>query len=509
MINFGLNQLTKKIILGCGALLITSCVVGPNYHRPPPPPVNRFTGDLLPGHTTAANTLAGKAQYFKNGQDIPGQWWKIFHSKPLDQLIRSALQANPDLQAADAGLRIAQETALAQRALFSPRADFNFNASRQETAHTLQSNLASNGYFYNLYVPQFTISYVPDVFGQNRRRVESLEAEIETAIFRREAISLTITSNVVMAVIQEASLRAQIKATRHSIAIAKKQLKLLNIEHEAGEIGLEGVAAQEAVLAQTQAFLPPLQKQLAQQRHLISVLCGHFPSENFLYQFKLNSFNLPRNLPVSIPSALVEQRPDIRAASAQIHSASALIGVAIAQRLPNISLSATIGSAALNLNTVFNQNTIFWTIAGNLAQPIYDAGLLLHKQRAAVENFKQADAQYRTVVLTAFRDVADTLKAIEYDANMLTVAQIAAQASHKSLYIAQQQWRAGNLGYLAVLNAEQTHQQALVTLAQSQANRLIDTVALFQALGGGWWNRGLALSKVSDPVNNQLKQGNK
>lgn len=490
-----LNQKLPFFALIMLSFLVSGCRFGPDFLRPPPPAISRYTDKPIPSRTASAPTTAGKSQCFVTNKDIPAEWWEIFHSETLNQLIKEALIANPDLRAADAGLRIAQETALAQRAFFWPRVDANLNVTRQETAHTLTPVVSTNSFFYTLITPQLTVSYVPDVFGLNRRQVESLEAQVASEVFQREALALTITTNIVMAVIQEASLRAQIQATLRSIAIGKKQLQLLRIEHNTGEIGLAGVAAQEAALAQLEANLPPLQKQLAQQHHLISVLCGHFPNE-MLVKFNLNQLNLPRELPFSVPAALVEQRPDIRAAESQIHAASALIGVSIAQRLPNLLLTAAGGSAALTPEMLLNTNTLFYALTGNAAQTLFAAGMLKHRQRAAVAAFKQADAQYRSVVLSAFQDVADTLKAIQFDAINLETAQKAVQASRRSLSIAQQQWKAGEVGYLEVLNAEQTYQQALITLVQNQANRFVDTAALYQALGGGWWNRGASKKTV-------------
>lgn len=487
--------LPKSIFFFLTALVSLLCGCGPDFLRPPPPTVTRYTTEPIPSRTASAPITAGKSQSFITGKDIPAEWWEIFHSAPLNQLIKEALRVNPDLKAADAGLKIAQETALAQRAYFWPRLDANLNVTRQETAHTLTPVVATNAFFYTLITPQLTVSYSPDVFGLNRRQVESLEAQVATAVFQREALALTITSNIVMAAIQEASLHAQIQATIRSIAIGKKQLRLLRIEHNTGEIGLQGVAAQEAALALLETSLPPLQNQLAQQHHLIAVLCGHYPSEIML-KFDLNKLHLPRELPLSLPSTLVEQRPDIRAAEAQIHAASALIGVAIAQRFPNIVLTALGGSAALNPGTLFSTNTLFYALTGNVAQTILAAGLLKHRQRAAVAAFEEADAQYRSVVLSAFQNVADTLKAIQFDAINLKAAEKAVKATRRSLYIAQTLWREGEVGYLEVLNAEQNYQQARITLVQNQANRFVDTVALFQALGGGWWNRKMVVQKT-------------
>lgn len=492
----------EKSFLFC-IFILSGCTLGPNFRSPPPPPITHYTGETLPSHTVSAPTVAGKKQYFVNGQDISAEWWKVFHSEPLNQLIKLALCANPDIKAANASLRIAQETALAQRSLYFPRVDANFIPLRQEIAHVFSEPLSKPMvYTYNLFTPQLTISYVPDVFGANRRQVESLQARVRAECYQREALILTLTSNLVMAVIQEASLRAQIKTTHQAINLGKRQLSMLKEEHEAGEIGLEGVSAQEAILAQLQTSLPPLQKQLAEQQHLIAILCGQFPSAKLFKQFDLNRLNLPKNLPLSLPSILVQQRPDIRAALAQAHAASALIGVATAQRFPSITLSAVGGSQALTLATLFDSSTIFWTVAANFAQPIFTAGLLKHRQQAAIAAYKQADAQYRSVVLSAFQDVANTLKAIQYDAINLKASQDAVAATKRSFSIARQRWEAGAVGYLAVLIEAQSYQQAQINLIKSQANRLTDTVALFQALGGGWWNRKLIeerhhLTKVS------------
>ncbi|MBA2655684.1 MAG: efflux transporter outer membrane subunit [Tatlockia sp.] len=468
-------------------LILSGCTLGPDFHRAPPPPIKHYTRDKLPANTVSTSSLAGKSQFFVNGQDIPAEWWKAFHSKPLNQLIKAALIANPDLQAADAGLRMAQELALAQRAFFYPRVDGNLNVTRQETAHTLTPVVATNSFFYTLITPQLTISYVPDVFGANRRQVESEEAQVAAQIFQREALILTISSNVALAAIQEAALRAQIRAIKRAIAIGKRQLSMLQEEHEAGEIGLEGVSAQQALLAQLKTLLPSLKLQLAKQHHLLAILCGQFPSEQLFNRFELGKLTLPQKLPVSLPSILVQQRPDIRAAEAQAHAAAALIGVAKAQRFPGILLTATGGSAAYNIGSLFEPSTLFWALTANVAQPIYNAGLLKHKQRAAEAAYLQADAKYRSVVLSAFQDVADTLKAIQYNALNLKASQAAVKAAKRSLDIAQIQWQAGSVGYLAVLIAEQAYQQSLISLITSQANRFSSSIALFQALGGGWW----------------------
>ncbi len=266
-------------------------------------------------------------------------------------------------------------------------------------------------------------------------------------------------------------------------------LELLKRQYSLGQVAKADVVAQEAALAQAQATLPPLEKQLAQQRDLLSRLAGRFPSDALTEQFEISSLELPQELPVSLPSKLVEQRPDVRSAEEQMHSASAQIGVAVANRLPNIPLSADIGSSATQIAQLFSPGTGFWTLAANVTQPIFQGGTLLHRQRAAEEAYDQAEAQYRSTVLTAFQNVADALYAVQSDADAVKAAVAAEKAAAQSLDIARRQLELGDISYLALLNAEQTYQQASLNLAQALSNRYADTAALFQALGGGWWNR--------------------
>ncbi len=486
-----------RLILILFIISLTGCAVGPDFQRPATPDVDRYTTESLPPQTVSVEVKGGEAQRFVKDMDIPGQWWTLFHSKPLNDLISQALKANPDLEAAQAALRGAWETVYAQQGAFFPSIDANFNPTRQKTAGVLTSPLANNNYTYSLHTAQVAVAYVPDVFGGNRRQVESLKAQADSQRFQLEATYLTLTSNVVAAAVQEAALRGQISATRQIIDIQSQSLKLLQRQYELGQIATGDVVAQEAALAQVQAMLPPLEKQLAQQRDLLSRLAGRFPSEKLTEEFELSSLELPQELPVSLPSKLVAQRPDVRSAEEQLHSASAEIGVSIANRLPNITLSANAGSSATAINQLFTSGTGFWALAGNLTQPIFQGGTLLHRQRAAEAAYDQAAAQYRSVVLTAFQNVADTLHAIQSDADALKAAVAAERAAAKSLAIAQKQLELGDISYLALLNAEQTYQQAVVNLVQAIANRYADTVALFQALGGGWWNRSDVAARVA------------
>jgi NodT family efflux transporter outer membrane factor (OMF) lipoprotein len=334
-----------------------------------------------------------------------------------------------------------------------------------------------------------SVAYVPDVFGLNRRTTESLKAQEQEVRFQMIATYTTLTANVVVTAIQEASLQMQIDATRQLIDINSNMLKILQYQFAKGYANRLDVAAQESQLAQVAATLPPLLKQSAQLRDLLAVLGGRFPNQAPTEKFELSSLQLPQDLPVSLPSELVAQRPDVLQAEANLHDASAKIGIAIANRLPNIVLTANAGSTAAAMNQLFTSGTGFWGLGAAATAPIFQGGTLLHQERAAKAAYIQAAEQYRSTVLTAFQNVADTLTALEQDAAALKAAAAAADAAKVTLDLAQRQWQDGYAGYLALLSAEQAYQQGRINLVQAQANRYADTAALFQALGGGWWHR--------------------
>jgi NodT family efflux transporter outer membrane factor (OMF) lipoprotein len=350
---------------------------------------------------------------------------------------------------------------------------------------------------YSLYTAQVTVGFTPDVFGGNRRQVESLLGQAEAQRFQLEAAYLTLTSNVVAAAVQEASLRAQIAATREIIAISSGSLALVRRQFEFGAVAGIEVAAQEAALAQVEQTLPPLQKQLEQNGNLLAAVTGRLPSDGPDEQFELTSFQLPTELPLSVPSRLVQQRPDVRAAEAQLHAASAQIGVAVASRLPQFTITGAYGGTSTTLAQMFANSNPFWSIAGTVAQTIFDGGTLLHRQRAAEAAFEQTAAQYRGAVLTGFQNVADALYALQADAEGLRAAVAAERAAKRTLDITLKQQELGAVSYLALLSARQAYQQALISRVQAQGNRLADTAALFQALGGGWWNRPVATPRAS------------
>jgi len=470
-------------------VLLAGCTVGPDFQKPAAPPVRSYTAVPLSTTTGVTNVAGGEAQHFVEGLDIPSEWWTLFHSKPLNDLIERSLTNNPSLKAAQAALTMARENLLAQKGAFWPSADGGFSASRQKTSAELAPIPNANEFYFDLYTPQVSVSYVPDVFGLSRRTVESFQAQEQQARFALVATHITLSANVAAAAIQEASLRAQIDATRQLIAINSNLVQILRNQFAKGYASRLDLAAQESQLAQVAATLPPLLKQLAQQHNLLAALVGGFPSEGFPETFELSSLQLPQELPVSLPSRLVEQRPDVRQAEENLHAASAQVGIAVANRLPSITLTANLGAMALETSQIFASGTGFWTLGAGVTQPIFHGGALLHQERAARAAYLQAAEQYRGTVLTAFQNVADTLNALEQDADGMKTAAAAAAAAKVTLDLTRRQFETGYVSQLALLSAEQSYQQAVITLVQAQANRYADTAALFQALGGGWWHR--------------------
>jgi NodT family efflux transporter outer membrane factor (OMF) lipoprotein len=480
--------------------LVTGCAVGPDFQPPAAPTVTGYTRQPLAAKTASADVAGGEEQSLLPDGDIPEQWWTLFQSPQLNALIEKALKANPTLVAAQAALSQAMELVYAQQGFFYPTIQAGLSSSRQRSSARLSPPLNTGKLTFNLFTSQVMVGYTPDVFGGIRRQVESLQAQAEFQRFQLEATYVTLTSNVVAAAVQQASLRAQIAATKEIIGISTKSLELLRRQFELGYVARLDVAAQEAALAQVQQTLPPLQKQLEQSLDLLRALTGRFPSEDPEETVELAALHLPEELPVSLPSKLVEQRPDVRAAEEQLHAASALVGVAIANRLPQFTISATSGGTATDFDRMFGSTLVstdppmtapnaFWSVVGSVIQPLFTGGTLLYRQRAAEAAFEQAAALYRSTVITAFQNVADTLYALQNDAESLKAAVAAERAAKVTLDLVVKQQELGLVNYLALLSAQQAYQQTQITRVQAQANRYADTAALFQALGGGWWNR--------------------
>lgn len=467
-------------------------MVGPDFHAPAPPTTKSYTKTALPKTTTtiAAAGNAGKAQYFINGQDIPAEWWALYHSPALDQLIKTGLANSPNYAAAKAALTQAHENLNAQvGSLLFPSVNGQVSGQRQKLAGASFGGGVPSSLF-NLYNASVVVSYTFDIFGGSRRQIEAARAQEDYAYQQLNAVYLALTANIVTTAISVASFEAQIAATQQIIQAEADQVNISNQQLKLGGIAETDVLAQETQLEQTRALLPPLEKHLTESQNALAVLVGSLPSESQLPTIKLDKLNLPTQIPVSLPSTLTRQRPDIQAAEAQLHQASAEVGVATANLFPQITLSSSnYGWSSATPGSLFRSSTNAWSIGGQLLQPIFQGGALQAQKRAAVAAYEQSLAQYRQTVLQAFQNVADSLRALETDARELKAQKNAEIAALGTLKLTREQYRLGGTNYLSVLIAEQHYQQALISRIQAQAARYADTAALFQALGGGWWHR--------------------
>jgi NodT family efflux transporter outer membrane factor (OMF) lipoprotein len=472
--------------------LVAGCAVGPDFKTPAAPTDAGYaaSSDPLPKQTSSANVAGGAPQHLADGQDIPGDWWALFHSEPLNKLIEISLKANPDLEAAQAALREAQENVLAENGALYPTVTGTLSGSRQKTQI---GGFGSS--IYSLYNTGPSLSYTIDIWGATRRNIEELQAKADFQRFEVEASYLSLTSNLVTAAISEASIRGQIDATNEVIRAETRSLDTVRSQVALGGAARSDLLTQQSTLAATQATLPVLQKQLYQQRNQIQIYAGRFPNQDAGERFDLSAIVLPQELPLSLPSKLVEQRPDVQEAEQNLHAASAAIGVAIANELPQFTISANVGLDAGQFAKMFEGNSLVWGLIGNATGTIFDGGKLLHTKRAADAAFDQAAAQYRSTVISAFGDVSNTLRALTTDADALKAELAAEQAAEDSLKLAQAQLEAGGISYLTLLTAQQNYQQARIGLVKAQAARYADTAALFQALGGGWWNRSDIVAK--------------
>jgi len=498
----------RQTYTGCStalACLLAACAVGPNFKTPDAP---RTGGYAPPGEIPAQlgtpASLDTQAQHFVDGLDIQGQWWTLFQSPALNALIERALTNSPTLEAATAALRQANETLAAQRGSYFPSVSAAAGVQRQKVPGAALGAPEIPSIIYTLNNATLNISYTLDAFGGVRRQVESLGAQAEYERYALEAAYLSLTANLVTAAITEASLRAQLAATDDIADSQRKQLDITQRRFHAGGASRADILQQQAVLQSTLAALPALRTQLAQQRNLLATYAGALPADYCGPEFSLETLSLPVELPLSVPSKFVEQRPDVREYSALLHEATAQIGVATANMLPQITLSGSYGGEATSFSNVFSPASVVWSLAASATQPIFKGGQLLHQRRAAVAAAQQAAANYRATVITAFQNVSDTLYALKGDAETLEAQALAERTAAQSLNLIQVQYRSGAASYLQVLSAEQTYQSAAVALVKAKAQRYADTAALFQALGGGWWNRSDVAANSNQPAKSPL-----
>ena len=490
------------------ATALMGCAVGPDFKRPAAPDAQTYTSTALPAETTAAPVVGGSAQRFKMGETIPAQWWTLFHSEALDRLIRLALTDNPTTAAAQAALRRSRENLRAQfGASMLPSIDADLSAGRERFSGASFGQSTGGGTTFELYNASVSVSYLLDVFGGARRELESLQAQVDYQYFQLQGTYLTLAANIVTTAVQEAALRAQLRATGEILAEQQQAFKLVQSQFQLGAVSRSDVLAQQTELEQTRATLPPLENSLSQARHQLAVLVGKFPGDaGSLPWFDIQALELPQDLPVSLPSALVRQRPDLQASEALLHAASAQVGVATANLYPSITLTGRYGSDTNKFGDLFSADTIIWNLGAGLTQPLFHGGELLAKRRAAIAVYDQALALYRQTVLQAFRDVADVLRALELDAVALKAQSTAEAAARKNLRLTRKQFQFGAVSYLSLLVALRQHQLALIRLIQVQAARFADTAALFQALGGGWWSSAPIPDDNTSPAGKDVKR---
>lgn len=470
--------------------LLSGCMVGPNFQSPKSPDVDSYNAKPLPPRTAGTSSAgrAGSAQTYVYGRDIPAEWWHLFQSHEIDALVKMGMENSPNLAAAQAALRQAQESLNAQIGnLLFPAFDTALGGERQRSTGSAANNGIPAGIF-NVFNASIKVAYNLDIFGGSRREIESLRAQVDYQQFQVLATYLTLTSNIVTTAFTIASYEEQIKATIQLIKDQESQLDIYRKQYRLGGIANTSVLAQQTLVDQTRATLPPLEKSLSQSRHALAVLVGVFPNTP-MPSINLNKLKLPTAVPVSLPSKLVQQRPDVRASEALLHSASAQIGVATANLFPQFNITGNYGWTSLTLSNLFTSNTKTWLIGGQIVQPVFHGGALFADRRAAIAAFDQALAQYKQTLLQAFQNTADALRAIETDARTFRDAYAAEKAAYKNYIITKNQYKDGGVAYINLLNAEQQYQQTRIASIQAQAQRYTDTAALYQALGGGWWNR--------------------
>ncbi|GBR43477.1 efflux transporter outer membrane subunit [Neokomagataea thailandica] len=472
----------------CATVCVAACAVGPDSKPPIMADKIGYQAQSVKDTVGAAGSGFNAAQHFAQGSDVSGTWWEIFGNAQLNALVLQALDNNQTLHGMQDALKAAWEQRRVEGASLYPSVSGQLMVTRNKTSYALSNVPFANEWLYNLHTLQLNIGYVPDLWGGNRRAIQASGADADVQRFQVEATALTMITNLVESALQEASLRAQIDATTIQIETQRHTLRIISAQNRLGDMSQQDIAAQTASVAQLEASLPPLQQQLEQTRHQIAVLVGQSPDAP-LPVFTLDKFTLPAQLPLTVPSDLLNQRPDIRAAQAQIDGAAARVGVAIANRLPNVQLSALPGQVVGKFTEFFTPSFSNWFIGATLTQPIFQGGSLLHAEREARDNLLQANELYKATVLSAVQNVADTLSALQADAAALQANQKNFDAATKSLKIAQAQLRLGDVSVSTLLQAQQAQAQARVALVQAQGARFSDSVALFQSLGGGWWHR--------------------
>jgi len=477
---------TVRTALAGAACALCACAVGPDFTRPAPPETPSYTAEPTPGVMAPG---AGEAeQHLALAQELSAKWWELFRSPALDELVTRALAGSPSLAQARATLAKAQEAVSAARGDFFPQVDLDASGQRSRAPSLLSGSSSRSK---NLYSVGARVSYVLDVFGGVRRGVEQQAALAEHQRYELAAAWLSLTGEAATQSVTIASLRAQIDAAQEVIAQDRQNVELVRRKLQAGKVARADLLIAQTQLASDRAQLPPLRQQLAVARHAVSALAGQLPAQWAPPDFDLESFELPGELPLSLPSELARQRPDILSAEAQLHAASAAVGVATAALYPSLTLSGSITQEALEVASLFSGAGTAWALAGELAAPLFHGGTLRAERRAAIADYQASLASYQQTVVQAFQQVADALRALAHDAELVGAQQEHLDIARESLSIQRVSYEAGKTDLLRLLDSERSYQEARQGLAQAQGQRLQDTVQLFVALGGGWWQAGI------------------
>lgn len=484
---------TAPAVLALAAL--GACAVGPDFVRPPAPATDRVLNEPTPDDAAAAG---GVTQRFSSDTRLPADWWTLFKSPALDAAVGQAIAHSPTLEAALASLRQSQSARRAGDGVFYPQLDASLGATRTHAA-AVQESAAATRSVLDVVTLAGTISYTIDVFGGERRTVEGLRAQVDQQRSLVKAAFLALTGNVVDACIARAAYLAQIQATRELVAIERDQLQAILAQERAGTVAHAAVLAQRALIAGNEALLAPLAQKADQAAHLLALLQGTTPADAVAPDLTLAGLTLPVDLPISLPSELVRQRPDILAAEASLHLASANIGVATAALFPVFSLDASFGNASATAGGLFAAGAGFWSLAPTLLAPIFHGGTLRAQRQAAVDAYDVQRADYRQTVLAALSQVADALRALAYDAQALRALDESLRVASLSLKLERTSNGAGLVAEVDVMSADVLYHQAVIADLQAIALRHQDTVALFLALGGGWWNAPAPSAAASAP----------
>ncbi|WP_338878874.1 efflux transporter outer membrane subunit [Achromobacter veterisilvae] len=471
------------LVLGA---LLAGCAAGPDFQAPAAPETDAY---LAPG----AGAPSGGAQRLAAGADIPAQWWRLFRSDKLDDLLRQALQASPTLEQARARLRQAGETLNAETGgRLLPSVDGNLSVARQKVdPSAFGVPVAEPPAPFTLYNASIDVSYTLDVFGANRRALEGLAAQVDYQRHELQAARMALAANVVTAAIRQADLSERLDATRELLAAQVRQRDIMRQRLDAGGVSRADLSNQELLVAQTRATLPPLDYQLAQVTHQLAVYLGQPPAAWRQPPMRLADLTLPADVPTGVPSALTRQRPDVLAAEALWHQASADVGVATANLYPQFTLTASFGSQRTRAGDLSDGVNV-WNLGLGLVQPLFHGGELRARQRAAQAAYDAAAAAYRQTVLDGFRQVADALRALQTDGDAFQAHDDASRRADEAERIAQGRYRAGGISHLSLLDSQRQQLQARIARTAADAARYADTAALLQALGGGWWNEAPA-----------------